>query len=156
MDFSSFCFHYRIRWSIRFTHMININPIGLTPTFYIIKASPLFAMHISQSYSHHLLYLVHSPLYDIFIQKMRYIAVDIPHILIVLFICCVLITQSRTHYYMSLERIWIVIFEKKRNIICSMFSSQWLYTQYQQLTKMTYYTVLVSLKKQRVNIYIGG
>nr|DAV22436.1 MAG TPA: hypothetical protein [Caudoviricetes sp.] len=38
-------------------------------------------------------------------QKMRYIAVDIPHILIVLFICYVLITHNRTHYYMTLERI---------------------------------------------------
>lgn len=32
-----------------------------------------------------------------FIQKMRYIAVDIPHILIVLFICIVLNTQNRSY-----------------------------------------------------------
>lgn len=32
-----------------------------------------------------------------FIQKMRYIAVDIPHILIVLFICVVLNTQNRSY-----------------------------------------------------------
>ena len=30
-------------------------------------------------------------------QKMRYIAVDIPHILIALFICHVLNTQNRSH-----------------------------------------------------------
>lgn len=32
-----------------------------------------------------------------FMQKMRYIAVDISHILIVLFICIVLNTQNRSH-----------------------------------------------------------
>ena len=32
-----------------------------------------------------------------FMQKMRYIAVDIPHILIALFICIVLNTQNRSY-----------------------------------------------------------
>nr|DAJ30882.1 MAG TPA: hypothetical protein [Caudoviricetes sp.] len=31
--------------------MVYMNSIGLTPTFYIIEASPLFTIHICQSYS---------------------------------------------------------------------------------------------------------
>ena len=38
-------------WCIRFTHMVYMNSIGLTPTFYVIEASPLFTIHICQSYS---------------------------------------------------------------------------------------------------------
>ena len=38
-------------WCIRFTHMVYMSSIGLTPTFYIIEASPLFTIHICQSYS---------------------------------------------------------------------------------------------------------
>nr|DAP06793.1 MAG TPA: hypothetical protein [Caudoviricetes sp.] len=31
--------------------MVYMNSIGLTPTFYIIEAPPLFTIYISQSYS---------------------------------------------------------------------------------------------------------
>nr|DAV15491.1 MAG TPA: hypothetical protein [Caudoviricetes sp.] len=38
--------------------MVYMNSIGLAPTFYIIEASPLFTIHICQSYSPHLLKFV--------------------------------------------------------------------------------------------------